>query len=688
MPRALPPPNSTALAALPAVALDLETTGLNPRTDRIVQVAAIAMLGPRILDAPRLERTVDPGIPVPAVATRIHGLGDAQLAGAPSFTAVAAALAELLDGRAVIGQHIAFDLAVLEAEALRAGIAWRQPPALDVALLFGALEPSASDLSLEAVAARLGVTIEGRHSALGDAMAAAQIFARLLARLRELDVRTLGEASALAARRAAKGLPAAGGAAAPAMPPPRVDSYVFERRVEEVMSTPPAFVPAAASLRDAAKLMSERRIGALLVGESAAAPLGIFTERDLVAASAREGVDTSRTRVADAMSAPVQGVAADELLYRALARMDRGGFRHLCVFDGEGRALGMLSQRDLLRHRARAASALDAALHEAQDATHLAQAYGRLPRVAEGLLAEGLAAVEIARVVSNELRSATARAADIAQTKLGPPPAPWCLLVLGSAGRGESLLTADQDNALVHGGSAADDGWFAGFGEAIAELLDEAGIPKCRGGVMAANVHWRGTPADWRTRIDGWLRRARPEDLLDVDIFFDLVPVAGDAALARALHAQAIGAAAQARPFLALMARSVSEIAPSLGPLGGLRTANGRVDLKRGALLPLVGLARALALRIGSSERATAGRLQAALAAGRIAPPDAAFLIRLHGKVLELMLRQQLADLAEGVRPSGRVAAGPLGRTGARGLAGDLRALRDMLDGLQAAVAG
>ena len=687
--RALPPPNSTALAALPALALDLETTGLNPRTDRVVQLAAVAMLGPRVLEAPRLERTVDPGVPVPAVATRVHGLGDKDLAGAPSFAMVAPALAELLDGRVVVGQHIAFDLAVLQEEARRAGIAWRQPAALDVGLLFGALEPSAVDLTLDAIANRLGVTIRGRHSALGDALAAAQIFARLLARLRELDVRTLGEASALAARRAATGSPGAPlPAAAAAAPPPRIDSYVFERRVEEVMSAPPAFIPAAASLREAAALMSARRIGALLVGEPTAPPLGIVTERDVVEAASREGMDPSRAGVAEAMSRPVQGIAAGELLYRALAQMDRAGFRHLCVFDGAGLALGMLSQRDLLRHRARAASALDAAIHEAHDAAHLAAAYGWLPRVAEGLLAEGLAAVEIARVVSNELRSASARAAEIALTKLGPPPAPWCLLVLGSAGRGESLLAADQDNALVHTGSAADDGWFARFGEAISGLLDDAGIPKCRGGVMAANVHWRGTPGDWRARIEGWLRRARPEDLLDVDIFFDLAPVAGDATLARALHAQAVGAAAHARPFLALMARSVSEIAPSLRPLGGLRTEDGRVDLKRGALLPLVGLARALALRIGSSERSTPGRLQAVLAAGRIAPPDAAFLIGLHSKVLGLVLRQQLSDLADGVRPSGRVATAPLGRSGARALAGELRALRDMLGGLQAAVAG
>ncbi len=687
MPRADPPSNATALAALPAVALDLEATGLNPGRDRIVQIAAIAMLGPRVLDTPRLQSNVRPGIAVPPSASTIHGLRDEHLADAPPFAALAPALAELLDGRVAIGQHIAFDLALLRHEAARAGIAWRDPPALDVGLLFGALEPSLADASLEGIASRLGVRVEARHTALGDAMAAAHIYARLLGRLRELDVRTLGEARALAARRAAGSVAPAASPDAPA-PPPRIDSYVFERRVEEVMSAPPAFVAPLATLREAAQIMSQRRIGALLVGAPEAPPLGILTERDVLRAAAREDGEPSCLKVEDFMSAPVQGVARGELLYRALGRMDQAGFRHLCVRGADGLALGMLSQRDLLRHRARAASMFGVALDQAQDATALATAYSGVPRLAGALLAEGVAAVEIARVIAGELRNATARAAQIALARLGPAPARWCLFVLGSAGRGESLLAADQDHALVHDGTPADDAWFARLGESMANLLDEAGIPRCKGGVMAANAQWRGNLDDWHTRIDGWLRRARPQDLLDVDIFFDLLPVAGEAVFAQRLHAEALAAAALAPEFLALMTQSVSEIAPSLGAFGGLRTRNGRVDLKRGALLPLVGLARVLALRLGSDERATPARLQAALAAGRIAPADAARLVELHATLLDLALRQQLADLADGVRPSGRVAVAPLGRHRRRMLARDLRALRDMLGGLRGAVTG
>lgn len=693
-------PSSTALAALPALALDLETTGLNVSVDRVVQVAALAMTGPRILPEPRLDSLVNPRIPIRAEATGIHGIDAAAVACAPSFTDIAGALRALIDGCAVIGHNIAFDLAVLRHEAARANLAWHDPPALDVALLLGALEPSLGDLSLEALARRLDVPVTGRHSALGDATAAAAIFGRLLARLREIDVRTLGEAQSFAARRhdllerqASAGWNARPGIRAPRQRvevPPRIDSYIFERRVDEVMSVPPARIAADATVQEASQAMTERRLGALLVGNSGP-PDGIITERDVLGAIARQA-EMAALQVREIMSSPVQSIAAGELLYRALGRMDSAGFRHLCVVDDSGSPIGMLSQRDLLRHRARAALSLGDEIAAAEDALALATAFGKLPLVAERLVAEGVPASQVARVVASEVRALTARAARLAAEQLAargrPAPAAWCVFVLGSAGRGESLLSFDQDNGLIHSGERSDDAWFGELGAALAGLLDEAGLARCRGGVMAANAVWRGTREDWRERVQGWLRRASSQDLLNVDIFFDLMPVAGDLALARDLHAESVDAAARSPSFLAILAQAVATMPPSLGPFGGLRTTAGRIDLKLGALLPLVGLARTLALRIGSLERSTPERVLAAAAAGRIVENDARVLIDVHAHLLELVLRQQLVDLAEGVRPSTRVSVRRLGRAQTRDLARELRRLEEMLEGLQRTISG
>ena len=132
---------------------------------------------------------------------------------------------------------------------------------------------------------------------------------------------------------------------------------------------------------------------------------------------------------------------------------------------------------------------------------------------------------------------------------------------------------------------------------------------------------------------------------------------------------------------------SVAAMSRAIGILGRVRTQDGRVDLKMGGLLPLVGIARTLALRVGSGARSTPERLQDAGAAGRWSPSDAASLVRIHRTRLTLILRRQLEDLSGGVPPSGRISVGGLERSEPRSLVRDLRALDDTLKVLRSSIA-
>ena len=684
MPGRIPRPGHTPLVALAAVSLDLETTGLDVARDRIVQIGLVNLDGDRMLAESSFNRLINPGMAMPGPAARITGLSDADLADAPLLETVLPDVISKLSGRVLIGHHIAFDVAVLRHEAARHGIAWADPPSLDIAHLLAGLEPRLGDLGFESVAGFLGVAIAGRHDALGDAMMAGKAFQRLLPLLLDAGVRTLAEGQALAARRpelrqreleagwhAEAGGSSGDAASIPsqARSPGRLDGVVFTRRLGEVMSAPPIFADPDTSIEAAAEIMVDQRIGALLVGEPSKPPIGIVTERDLLGCLAGQhlmvGPDTA---IEEIMSGPVEGLAEDEFLYRALGRMDRSRIRHLVVAGPDGLAVGMVSQRDLLAHRGRSEALIEDAVGAATSDAGLAAAFAGVPSAAAGLLADGLDGAAVARVVSRELRAVTARAAELAVDQLagdgmGPPPAPWCVLVLGSGGRGESLLSADQDNALIHAGGADDDAWFAALGARLADSLDVAGVPTCTGGVMASNPEWRGSRADWNERIEQWLRRARPEDLLNVDIFFDMAPVAGDLALAEGLREDAVAAAAGDRPFLGLVARSVSTISPRLGLFGRLPVVDGRFDVKRNGLLPLVSLARALALSGGSSARATPDRLSQVVERDRLGRADVDGLTELHRILMTVLLQQQLRDLNDGVKLSNRVTASSLSKT-------------------------
>ena len=679
MPRPILPPGHTPLVALPAVSLDLETTGLDVARDRIVQIGLVNLYGEQVLRDSCFECLINPGMPMPGPAARITGLNDTDLEPAPPLDKVLTDVIAMLSGRVLIGHHIAFDIAVLRHEAARLGLTWRDPQCLDIGHLLGGLEPRLADLGLESVVGFLGVAIADRHNALGDAMMAGEAYRRVLPMLLGAEVRTLAQAQALAARRPelrlreveagwhAEAVGSLGGASGTPFPG-RLDGVVFSKSLGAVMSAPAIFADPKTGIKGAAKIMVDQGIGALLIGEESEPPIGIITERDLLSCLAgRNLMAGPDTAVEEIMSGPVERLGEEEFVYRALGRMDRIGIRHLAVTGPSGLAVGMVSQRDLLAHRGRSEALIQDAVGVATSDAGLAAAFAGVPSAAADLLADGLDGAAIARVVSRELRSVTARAAELAIDRLaqdgkGPPPAPWCVLVLGSGGRGESLLSADQDNALIHAGAATDDSWFADFGARLAEILHVAGIPKCTGGVMASNPEWRGSRADWFERVEHWLRRARPEDLLNVDIFFDMVPVAGDVALAEGLREQAVAAAAKDRPFLGLLARLVSTITPKLGLFGRLPVEDGRVDVKRNGLLPLVSLARTLALANGSTRRATPDRLTDVADQGRLGRADVEALVDLHRNLMSVLLKQQLRDLNDGVALSNRVTVSSLSR--------------------------
>ena len=667
--------NDTPRSFSPLVGLAVAVVDIDTRRDRIVQIAALRMDGIDV-GAENFDRLVDPGIPIPVAATAIHGLTDNDVAGATTFANLADGFRSFVGERIIVGHNIGFDLALFEHEAERNHLDWPPLRALDVAGIALALNPALHDHGLDTIATWLGVPIRDRHTALGDVRITAAVWAGLIERLGARGVRTLGEVERLAASRSTQIDNQAAAGWRTATPPERADAetaglapldpYPFRHLLADVMSAPPAIVAPTAPLRDAIARMAGQGISSLLVGEPDGSRIvGIVTERDILRALADTPEAIASAAVGDAMSGPVAGVSQDEPLYRALGRMAGLGIRHLAVWGDDGRAVGVVSTRDLLRQRLTETFILGEAIGTASDSRGLADAWGRLPAAAERLLVEQLSAREIAHIVSTEIRAITARAADLALERmaaegLGAPPCRWCLLVLGSAGRGESLLAPDQDNALIHDGGDAEDAWFAAFATHVADLLDAAGIDYCSGGVMAKNPEWRHNPPGWQALLAQWLKRARPEDLLNVDIFFDLRAVAGDSALAADLQQAALAAASCSPAFLNLVAAQISTLRAPLGYFGGWQKRDGRVDLKIGGLMPITAAARLLALRHALLERATPARLERAARDGHLPPGDARLLTHLHAELMDILLRQQIADLRAGRKPSSRVDVGSM----------------------------
>lgn len=158
--------------------IDVETTGLKPNSDRIVELSVLKIHP----DGKREYKNhrINPDIPIPVEATAIHGITDDDVAREPKFTQYAKSIRDFLDGCDIAGFNvIKFDLPFLEAEFKRAGVDFsRQNRKLvDSQVLYHLLEPR--DLK-SAYKKYCGKEMEKMHTAEGDATAAAEILNKQL----------------------------------------------------------------------------------------------------------------------------------------------------------------------------------------------------------------------------------------------------------------------------------------------------------------------------------------------------------------------------------------------------------------------------------------------------------------------------------------------------------------------------
>jgi DNA polymerase-3 subunit epsilon len=182
------------LAELTYTVFDTETTGLDPgHGDEIISIGAVRVVNRRLLRQECFQQLIDPRRPVSPASTAIHGITDAMLAEKPTIARVLPAFAGFAEDTVLVGHNAAFDLRFLQLKEQATGIRFIQP-VLDTLLLSAVLHPNQEEHSLEAIAARLGVTVSGRHSAMGDAMATAEIFLKMLPLLSMQGINTLREA--------------------------------------------------------------------------------------------------------------------------------------------------------------------------------------------------------------------------------------------------------------------------------------------------------------------------------------------------------------------------------------------------------------------------------------------------------------------------------------------------------------
>lgn len=468
-------------------------------------------------------------------------------------------------------------------------------------------------------------------------------------------------------------------------------AYASQALAEQSLETPlvrlcrqaPVTCLALTPLHDALTRMHELRIGSMLVVDAEQAPVGILTRSDILERVTLPQLPLS-TPIGRVMVQPVLTLSDQHTAQDAALLMSGRGIRHVPVTRA-GRAVGIVSERDLFALQRQSLKQVSSSLRNAPDLPALLAGSHEIRRLARALLGQGVQAQQLTSLISHLNDVLTARLVELTAEKHGLDLRTCCWIALGSEGRNEQTIATDQDNALIlsesDDGSAPDKARWLAFARDVNEALDACGYPLCKGNIMASNPACCLTLGEWRRRFTDWIDRGSPKDLLNASIYFDFRSLAGQAALAAGLRVSVTQHAQGTPRFLRQMAlNGLSQSAP-LNWLGQIDTTRveglDTLDLKLQGTAVFVDVARLYALAKGVVVTGTRERFEAVGQMLGVPEPEYQAWVGGFEFLQMLRLRAQLEGTAVGGNAN-RIAINHLNDIDRRILKETLRVLRTL----------
>ena len=451
------------------------------------------------------------------------------------------------------------------------------------------------------------------------------------------------------------------------MPHSERQSAVLQTRLRDLLRREPITTTGDATIREAAQLMAREQVSSLLVVEGDRL-VGIVTDRDLRTRVLAAGLDTSAPVNAMMTTDPVTA-RPDDIAMELILEMTSRNIHHMPVVGGDGGTtpLGMLTSTDLMRLERANPIHLVGDVAKAGDLDTLVTLSQRLPRIIDQLVHEDATADGIGRIVTAVGDAIEQRLLHLAERELGPSPAAYAWVVLGSQARLEQGPGSDQDNALVLSDDATPDDapWFEALATFVVDGLVACGYPRCPGDIMATNPRWRQPLREWKRTFARWIDEPVPDAILRSAIFFDLRTVHGDHSLVAELQEQIRVSAPRSARFLAHLARNAAANEPPLGFFRGFvleREGEHKdtLDLKRGGFHAVVEVARVHALSRGLPQVSTLSRITAAAGAGGLSAARAADLHDAFEFIRYVRLLHQAKQIRSGEAPDNFVAPSEL----------------------------
>jgi len=191
-----PTVDNRLMTELTYTVFDTETTGLDPRGgDEIISIGAVRIVNNRLVADDRFDQLVNPMRPLRWESIQIHGIQEEDLRDQPVIRDVLPRFHQFAEGTILVAHNAAFDMRMLQIKEAETGVRFINP-VLDTMLLSHIVHPAQENHNLMTIAKRLGIHVTGRHTAMGDALATAHMFLKLIPLLAKKGIHTLQQARA------------------------------------------------------------------------------------------------------------------------------------------------------------------------------------------------------------------------------------------------------------------------------------------------------------------------------------------------------------------------------------------------------------------------------------------------------------------------------------------------------------
>ncbi len=440
--------------------------------------------------------------------------------------------------------------------------------------------------------------------------------------------------------------------------------------VRQLLVKEPLIIDKTISVSEAVRLMVEQDYTYALIKLND--HYGIVTERDVLKKVLSKGLKPEDVTLEQIATYPVIGVSSDSLVIDAMLLMGKHGIRKVVAFEGN-KPIGVLEDRNIIAFESKNLIFMIKEIEKSKTTQELAYLFQLMKETALEMVLNHTDPERVGKYISELNDKFMKRAVYLTIQRLKQEPmVPFSIMVLGSEGRMEQSLNTDQDNALIYEEMPMLDidvkEYFKMFSQEYIKVLLEIGFPPCPGNVMISNPYWRRSFQDWEAEILSWINNPKPENVLNMSIFFDFRNVFGSSSLIEKLSNVVFNHIDDNKMFLPFLAAQAVKFKPPIGFFGNFvveKTGDhkGAFDIKKGGIFPISQGIRVLSLEHKIRETNTFDRIKALEKLNILSKEFSNDIQESYRFLSRLRLKSQAMQIKEGKSPDNYIRPDRLSKT-------------------------